>query len=182
MIPNVVTHNYDPVRGMGGNICDLPVTDAQRILDGIADSGARRIKTDYLRRRKAVEDWLIDERTNKLGPTAMDRPMYFFLGDFADGLDPSRPASLVMPLNAFASGALTFTYGDSMAQGHTPRRFRGRVYTLAEIEAVVAERGLPDLSRDRVGFIEVQVWDDGPIRDFIGAQWHGAKAEQTWKI
>ena len=181
-LPEVVTHNYDPARGLFRNLCALPAAEAERILDEIRVGGTRRIKANYLRRRHAVEDWLISERRRKLGATRLDRPIYFFLGDFADGLDPSRPASLVLPLAALPPDVLTFTYPDSMASlplsrhdHHRAERkdHHGKVFTLAEIREVVARFGLPgdrwkteaSMRYDR--FVEVQVWDDRPLRSLL---------------
>lgn len=155
---------------------------AQSVLDEIAATGRRRIKADYLRRRLEVEDWLISEKSRKLGATRRARPIYFFLGDFADGQDASRPESVVFPLVAFSPGTLTFTYPDSMASlpialsdDHLSCRkdYHGRVFTLDEIKAVVAEYGLPgerwktDSSMRYDRFIEVQVWDDAPIGRYL---------------
>lgn len=90
--PEVITHNYDPSRGVGQNICDLPEVDAKRILHEMNLPGHRRIKSDYLNRRLEVERWLIAKRRKKLGETPLHRPVYFFLGNFADGKDLSPPA------------------------------------------------------------------------------------------
>jgi hypothetical protein len=183
-LPDAITHNYDPARGVGRNICHLPESDAERILDEIRRSGSRNIKPDYLKRRMATEDWLISERQRKLGKTRLERPIYFFLGDFADGTDPSRPASLIMQLKAFPPNTLTFTYPDSMASlpiaindEHHPHRkaYHGQVFTLDEIRLVASEFGLPgdrwmtDPTMKYDKFIEVQVWDDRPIRECLGA-------------
>ena len=190
-MPEVVTHNYDPERGPFRNLCDLPEAEAERILDEIRAGGTRRIKTDYLRRRHAVEDWLRSERRRKLGATPLDRPIYFFLGDFADGLDRSRPASLVLPLAALPPEVLTFTYPDSMASLPLSREDRhsvhrkdhhGQVFTLAEIEEVVARFGLPgarwkteeSMRYDR--FVEVQVWNDRPLWPLMARESGGAFA------
>ncbi len=125
-----------------------------------------------------MEDWLISERRRRLGRTPLDRPIYFFLGDFADGQDLSRPQSHVLPLAKFPAQALTFTVPDSMASlplatlpDHRQHRrdYHGRVFTLPEIAEFVRQYGLPGTPSaapalspyDR--FIEVQVWDDGPI-------------------
>ena len=179
MIPNVITHNFDPALGAARNICSLPIEEAERVLDGIRASGTRQIKANYLRRRIAVEDWLISERYKKLGDTPLSRPIYFFLGDFANGKDPSRPSSLVMPLDAFSPEVLTFTYPDSMAslpmalrKEHAPQRkeYHGVVFTLQEIERVVAKFGFPISDRKYDRFIEVQVWDDAPIRKYMSKE------------
>lgn len=184
-VPNVITHNFDSTRGAGRNICDLALADAERVLDEIRASGRRSIKPDYLARRLTVEDWLIAERRRKLGKTPLHRPLYCFLGDFAEGLDASRPSSLVMPLDAFSADTLTFTYPDSMASlpiathdDHAEHRmpYHGQVFTLAEIREVVAIFGLPgtrwrdEPARAYDRFIEVQVWDALPLMAFIEAQ------------
>jgi hypothetical protein len=77
---------------------------------------------------------------------------------------------------------LTFTYPDSMASlplatgaehARDRKPYHGRVFTLREIEAVVAEFGMPgqrwrtDPSMHHDKFIEVQVWDDRPIKRFL---------------
>lgn len=176
--PEVVTHIYDPRRGPCRNICDLSEVQAERVLDEIRASGLRAIKSNYLQRRRLTEAWLIRERRRLLGPTKLERPVYFFLGDFSDGKDPSRPRSLVVRLREFPPETLTFTYPDSMASlpiatrddlRPQRKRYHGQVFTLGEIEAVVAEYGMPgerwktDPTMKYDKFIEVQVWDDRPI-------------------
>jgi hypothetical protein len=176
--PDIVTHNYHPARGIGGNICNLPHDEAERILDKLRALG-RNLRPHYLQKRLLVEDWLIAEKNGKLGSTQLKRPVYFFLGNFADGRDHARPESLVMPLAAFPSGALTFTYADSMTSYQfgvvgkhaRPQPHYGQVFTRMEIEAVVATARAP-LVKQVSGdwpeiFVEVQVWDDRPIREWI---------------
>lgn len=184
VFPDVLTHNYDPARGLAKNLCNLPKAQAEELLDEIRAFGKRAIKRNYLKRRLVTEDWLIAGRQEKLGPTPLLRPIYFFLGNFADGKDPSRPASLVMPLNAFDPAVLTFTYPDSMAslpiateERHRVHRrpYHGQIFTLLEIRAVVAQFGLPgqgsenDTEAPYDTFIEVQLWDDRPIRAFLAS-------------
>ncbi len=154
--PTVITHTYHPARGALRNVCALPDDEAERVLDAIRASGTARLRPTYLAKRRATEAWLIGERIRLLGPTPLARPLYFFLGDFADGLDPSRPCALVLPLAAFAPEILTFTLADSMEAIEDA----GPVLTLAEVTAHVAAHGLPDR------FIEVQVWDTAPLDSF----------------
>jgi hypothetical protein len=181
-IPQIVTHNYDPAAPFLANLCSLTRTHAERALQTIRDSGLRTIKANYLDRRLATEAWLIRERHRLLGNTRLPRPIYFFLGNYADGKDPSRPSSLVMPLSAFPNSVITLTYPDSMTshslatredRWHDRMGYHGRVYTLSEIPRVVQEFGMPFRDEDIVNsrrfdrFIEMQVWDDRPILEFL---------------
>jgi hypothetical protein len=187
--PATVTHNYHPARGIGGNVCNLPTAEAEQILDDIRTLG-RGLRPDYLRKRLLVEDWLISAKNEKLGRTALKRPIYFFLGNFADGKDPSRPQSLVMPLAEFSPSTLTFTYSDSMTsyqigivgaeRPSCPEPYFGQVFTRPEIEEVVATLGLPSDQSEpgewRDFFIEVQVWDDRPIREWVAKSMSASSA------
>lgn len=178
-MPTIITHNYEPARGALRNICSLPRREAEAILSKMRASSHLRIKPDYLDRRLRTERWLLAERRRKLGEPHLARPVYFFLGDFADGQDPLRPASLVLPLAALPPDAVTFTYPDSMAslplgrdRKHAADRrpYHGHVFTLAEITEVVRRYGMPGPSgkaedpRAVDRFIEVQVWDGLPLK------------------
>ncbi|MGO1080083.1 hypothetical protein [Inquilinus sp. CA228] len=182
VMPDVVTHNYDPGGLFLGNVCDLPPVEAEQVLDRIRTSGRRQIKPIYLRKRLETEAWLMAERRRLLGTTRRERPIYFFLGHFADGKDPSRPCSLVMPLDALPEDVVTFTFPDSMASlsiatcdDHRDERrpYHGRVFSLSQIMEVVAEFGVPDASwsqdhRRRFDrYVEVQVWDERPVTQFL---------------
>lgn len=183
--PEIVTHNYDPDFGAFRNICELPDSEANLVLDQIRAMGKRKIKANYLQRRRAVEDWLICESRKKIGSISLDRPIYFFLGDFADGRDQSRPQSFVMPLAEFSPDMITFTYPDSMASLPLATRdehlldrqeYHGKLFTLNEIKDVIARFGMPgdrwktDPSTRSDRFIEVQVWNDEPIKRYLSRQ------------
>jgi hypothetical protein len=182
LMPDEVTHNYNPEAPFLANICDLDRDEAEKVLQRIRDTGHRAIKSNYLRRRLETEDWLIKERHRILGHTPRMRPIYFFLGNFADGRDNSRPSSLVMPLAAFPKGSITFTFPDSMASlpiathrkyEFERQRYHGQVFSFEEIRHVIAKFGMPsenwaaDPRRRFDRFIEVQVWDDRPIVEYL---------------
>ncbi|NTG20672.1 hypothetical protein G6K88_13990 [Agrobacterium rhizogenes] len=183
-LPEMITHTFHPEGVFLANLCDLPTHDAERVLDRFRARGARR-KSDYLNRRLETEAWLIEERKRLLVNTHRTRPIYFFLGNFADGKDASRPCSLIMPLKAFAPETLTFTFPDSMAslsiatldkQAAKRKPYHGKLFSAAQIEHVIGEFGFPgnhwqlvESSEDR--FIEVQVWDERPIIEFVLNSW-----------
>lgn len=179
-IPDIITHNFDPDRGAFQNLCALSDAEAQRLLDSISTSGSRKIKPSYLRRRRETEQWLLAERLRLFGPPRLKYPIYGFLGDFADGADPSRSASALLPLAAFDSDMLTFTIADSMTSRPLAlleelaiyrKPHHGRAFALDDIRRHVERFGMPDATRcgapyaDR--FIEVQIWDDGPIQRLL---------------
>lgn len=183
-LPEVITHNYDPQRPFLNSLCDLPPEEAEKVLQAIRDSGKRIIKADYLSRRFDTETWLISEKRRLLGPTRRTRPIYFFLGHFADGRDWSRACSIVMPLRLIPDEVLTFTYPDSMASFSIATReshrfdrqpYHGQVYTRAQIKGVIEAYGMPsregntDPSRRYDRFVEVQVWDERPVIEFLGS-------------
>jgi hypothetical protein len=181
-LPDVVTHTFHPEAVFLSNICDLNCDEAQRILSQFRINGAR-LKSNYLDRRLETESWLIEERDRILGQTRRKRPIYFFLGNFADWVDASRPNSLVMPLKVFPPEILTFTYPDSMAalanksdaQWADRKPYHGKVFSLSEIKQVVREFGCPHNSKQNPAafgerFIEMQVWDERPITEFCAKQ------------
>lgn len=179
-LPANLTHNYDPEREPFRNVCALSEGEAERVLDEIRAGGRRNLKPDYLPRRLTTEAWLRAERTRKLGRPRLTHPIYCFLGD-TDWVDAGRPRSIRIPLAAFEREAVTFTYPDSMASlplatldAHLEDRrpYHGHVFTLDEIEEVVAAFGLLGEGRGQAAsrydtFIEAQVWDDRPLRDYL---------------
>lgn len=179
LLPSILTHNYDPARGPFRNICTLAYDEAEHILEDIRMTGKRKYKSNYLQRRIATEEWLYAKRTRKLGEPQLAHPIYFFLGEFY-GTDPARPLSIRIPLTAFSRQMITFTYPDSMTSlplatliEHQEDRkpYHGQVFTLDEIESVVAEYGMPGNAIDGAGsrydtFIEAQIWDENPLRRY----------------
>ncbi len=176
-LPAVITHNYHPDRGAFRNVCNLPKDEAEQIIASIRLTGHAYLKENYLQRRMLAEDWLIAERRQKIGETPLPRPIYFFLGNMADGLDKSRPDSIVLPIAGFNPDTITFTFPDSMTScpylrqsGLSREPWHGKVFTRGEIEDIIIRYGFPDpsLPREQRGpdaFIEVQVWDDRPLED-----------------
>lgn len=178
-LPSVLTHTYHPDYAPFGNICDGSRDAARKALADMNANGIRWTRPAYLQRRLAVESWLVREARAKITGVTLARPRYLFLGDFADGSDPARPASIRLPLASIPAEALTFTYPDSMTSfllcarpEHAAERrwFHGHVFTLTEIAAVVAEVGLPTHRFPRPrgtpsdGFIEAQLWDEQLVR------------------
>ncbi len=176
-LPAVITHNFHPDRGPFRNVCNSAAEDAERIIASIRLDGHAYLKQDYLQRRMLAESWLVEERQRKIGKTRLPRPIYFFLGNMADGWDKSRPVSIILPLAIFDARMITFTFPDSMSScphlraaddPHKP--WHGQVFTLNEIEGIISRYGFPDPNQPREQrepdtFVEMQVWDDSPLEN-----------------
>jgi hypothetical protein len=82
---------------------------------------------------------------------------------------------LRIPLAVFDAAIVSFTYGDTfpaMRYGDG-KPYRQQVYTLAELPRVVQEYGLPqewneDGQQGPDRYIEAQVWDDEPLKPYLG--------------
>jgi len=161
-MPEVVTHRYDPVHGACLNLCSLPDDEAMQVLESLRGKSRPNLKPDYLERRRAAEDWLLQAASCALKRPLGEKPVYFFLGDFSYCADPSRPAALVLPLSSLPTNSITFTLGDSMHVAEQPGR---KVWKLEEIDELFGRSesvegfGLSDRSGCQSQFIEMQVWE-----------------------
>jgi len=184
-LPQVLTHTYNPAPGPFLNLCSLDDTAAEQILDGMRRDHGRCLDSRYLEQRRATEDWLMRERRRKGIAGSLQRPIYFFLGNYDDGLDPARPAACVVPLDDIPPETLSFTFRDSMecysaAQRLPDREPHALLYSYPEMTQVYAAQGQSwvksrhidnpavesTLSPVRRGFVEVQVWCDVALRPY----------------
>lgn len=159
-MPAVVTHRYHPRLGPCRNLCQMGDLEAEELLRRLRGEFGRSLKAGYLTRRRATEAWLHRTAEGVLRRRLQPWPVYFFLGDFSHGLDPSRPAVLQVPLDRLAAERLTLTLGDSMTVAAQPR---AHLYGLEQVaslfaQGLVAGFGSSDQSRFQESFIEVQVW------------------------
>ncbi len=168
-LPNIVTHTYHPGPGPFLNLCALDDAEADVILTRMRREFGRCKSPDYLARRKRTEEWLRSASIAKGIGVKMHHPIYFFLGDFDDGLDPARPAAITAPLADFPTNVITFTYGDSMDCVDGPAPYN-HVFTYHEIQEFIRQTGIPHPGRSsdslapiRRAFIEMQVWDGEPL-------------------
>jgi hypothetical protein len=180
-LPDYLAHYYEASRGPLLNLSDLPPQQAEQVLDGIRRAGdvfASRRADDYLQVRRGLEEQVRALFTAKGGRPERERPHYFILGSCDWLLEWYRDGcELRVPLAAFRPECVSFTYGDTFPamRYRDDRPYRGQVYTLDELSALVEQFGLPqDWNRDGQGgperYIEAQVWEDAPLRQFLPAQ------------
>ena len=175
MLPDCLCHYYACERG---NLSDLPLAAAEDVLEEIRQRGvgfASQRSADYLTIRRELETKVRALFIEKGGQPRCERPHYMILGQcawvkgwYVEGCE------LCIPLAHFVPEQLSFTYGDTfpaMRYGDG-RPYRGQVYTLAELPALVEQFGLPqdwnaDGQHGPDRYIEAQIWDDGVLRKWL---------------
>lgn len=179
-VPACLSHYYEKTTGPFRNLSDLPFDEAEHVLAEIRARGAgfaSARNADYLKIRRDLEDQVRHLFIEKGGQPVRARPHYMILG-----VSPwllgwyEHGCELCIPLENFSPGIVSFTYGDTFPamryQDHKP--YRGQVYRLDELPAVIEQYGLPqEWNRDgRLGpdrYIEAQIWDDEPLRSYLPA-------------
>jgi hypothetical protein len=171
-------HYYECRRGPFDNLSDLPFVEAEQILTAIRQAGqtfASKRAPDYLAIRRDLEARVRHLFEAKGGRPRRARPHYMTVGAcpwlrewYVQGCE------LSIPLSSFAPDVISFTYGDTFPalRLQDGRPYRGQVYTLAELSALIQQHGLPqEWNRDgQYGperYIEAQVWDDTPLQLYL---------------
>jgi len=178
LLPDFLSHYYEAARGPFANLSHLPPAEAERILADIRQASnvfASQRPSDYLTIRRDLEQQVRQRFIAKGGQPLLAVPHYLIVGAcpwlqtwYVDGRE------LRLPLAKFDPASVSFTYGDTFPalRYQDGKPYRGQVYTLAELPKVVALYGLPQewnpdgrFGPDR--YIEAQVWDDEPLREFL---------------
>ncbi len=163
------------------NLSDLPFEEAERIQKSICKEGkvfASRRNDEYLAVRRALEDRVRNLFIEKGGRPVRERPHYMTLGPcswlkewYVEGCE------LNIPLSSFKPDTISFTYGDTFPamRYQDGKPYRGKVYTVKEISGIIETYGLPqEWNKDgKYGperYIEAQVWDDEPIKRYLGTE------------
>ncbi|WP_244852876.1 hypothetical protein [Bacillus sp. J14TS2] len=129
---------------------------------------------DYLKIRHRLELKARDLFISKGGKPLRTHPHYMTLGECPWLLDwyPTGQ-ELLIPIAEFDSSVISFTYGDLFPtmRYQDGKAYRGQVYTLEEIYEVIHQYGLPqewnpEGNKGPERYIEVQIWDDQPIRKY----------------
>ncbi len=180
--PDFLTHYYvdEPFR----TISDLTLSQTEQVLAEIAkrrELEFRLSKSDYLPRRRRIEQAMRRGFIAKNGKPKREHPHYMVLGTFAPWEEARR--KITIPLSAFSSNVLSFTLTDSFF-AYSERNLRGvaipsrpydrQVFRLEELDELIAKYGLPGErwqheTRDVFDvYVEAQVWDDEPLREYVG--------------
>jgi hypothetical protein len=178
VIPDYLSHYYEADRGPFVSLSNLPPEEAELIQEQIRREGkvfASQRKADYLQIRRELEDQVRALFITKGGRPVCQRPHYMILGSCPWLLDWYQAGcELRIPLSKFDPGRVSFTYGDTFPamRFRDGKPYRGQVYRLDEIPALVETYGMPqewnrDGSLAPERYIEAQVWSDEPVKPYL---------------
>lgn len=173
-LPDFLSHYYEAAIGPFVNLSDLPPAEAEALQSQLRQQNetfAGKRDTGYLAIRRKLETRVRQLFCRKGGRPVRQRPHYMILGAcpwletwYTDGRE------LRIPLARFSADIISFTYGDTFPamRYQDGKPYRGQVFTLDELPALVKSFGLPQdrnpngaLGPDR--YIEAQIWDDAPL-------------------
>lgn len=167
-------HYYDDSTGPFRNLSDLDLQEAERVLSDIRFQRkglASQRSLDYMATRFELEDLARAMFIGKGGRPIRRRPHYMTFRSVRWLLDwYPNGRELRIPISAFNTVAISFTYGDLFPtmRFNDDRPYRRQLYTIDEIYGVISSHGLPqdwnrngDWGPER--YIEVQIWDDSAL-------------------
>jgi hypothetical protein len=188
-----LTHYYHTDQEPFRSLSALPDEAALQIMQSLVDDSpyGERFKhpRQYLADRRAAEKWVREGFILKGGKPQAQYPIAMVLGSsqwlckFAP--QPEKHGEIRLPLSLFSKYEVSFTYPDSMishwlGRDQPPEFYlpdlHGIIFTLDEILAIVAERGMPEgrwqthLPEHLAPYIEAQVWNHTKLREFRMSQ------------
>ncbi len=123
-IPSFLTHYYESEYGPFRNICDLPESDWEAIIEREKNASTEfnrySMGKEFFKNRCEAEDHLIQLYASKFGRSPKRRPSYAILGSFdRTGKMYRHPRKIELPLSVFEENEVTFIYEDHSHLGWT---------------------------------------------------------------
>ncbi|MEL6558447.1 MAG: hypothetical protein AAFQ94_09700 [Bacteroidota bacterium] len=184
-IPEFLYHYYELKNGPFRNITEQGPEKGKEIQQNITEGFNSNRPPNYIELRFALEARIKKQFINKGGIATRNDPFYFTLGEckWAESWYVN-PGVIKIPIAKFNPKHISFTYPDSMVsfQFHDEpklatyrKNVNGKIYLLNEIKKEIIDvYGIPSQEKweseeamkyDR--YIEVQVWDDRVINEFL---------------
>jgi hypothetical protein len=163
-------------------LSDLAPGDVDDLVARLAEERTlpfRLTQTEYMPRRRKIEQRVRHEFVEKGGRPTRSNPHYMILGR-SPYWEKVEPNVVVVPLSNFPPDVISFTYTDSYytfsdatlrGRPIPPRPHRRTVYRLCELDDVVREFGMPpgyvNADEEFDVYIEAQIWDDQPLQEYL---------------
>ena len=172
-------HYFDKRTGPFKSLTAISPEEAREVLEKNkrefpGSFGAQR-DDSYITKRRNTEAILRREFKAKGGVMDIDSPHYMVV-EFSPWLNTwfEQGEYIMIPADKFDKSKLSFTYGDSMPTFNYKdgKEYREKLYTYDEILEVIEKYGLPqdwndDGKQGPERYIEVHVWTDDVIRDYL---------------
>lgn len=173
-------HYFDQTIGPFVSLSDLPVDEAQSVLDTIKaakpNSQSAQRHDKYLEYRRNCEGIIRSAFANKGGVITRTSPHYMVVGE-SPWLSTwfENSAYVRISIEELDLRTVSFTYGDSMPTFsptiHDGKEYRKQLYTYEEILGIIQKYGMPQEWNDdgRFGperYIEAHIWSDETIRKY----------------
>lgn len=175
-------HYFDKTIGAFNNLSELPIDEANAILNAIKEAkpnvqSATRLP-GYMERRHVVEEILRTEFEKKGGIIQRKSPHYMvvehspWLSTWFENSDYIK-----IPIDEFDLKTVSFTYGDAFPvfsdnkHKMDDKEYRRKLYTYDEILKIIDKYGLPqDWNNDGTygpsRYVEAHVWSDETINRY----------------
>lgn len=173
-------HYYDKTIGPFVNLSDIPLHEANNILETIrkekpnVQSAKRQLS--YMEDRLHYEEILKAEFIKKGGVIRRKAPHYMVI-EHSPWLSTwfDNCAYIKIPIEEFDINSISFTYGDShptfSQRINDGKEYRKKLYTLSEIMKVIEQYALPqDWNDDGTygpeRYVEAHIWSDETIDNY----------------
>lgn len=180
MVNIYLYHYFDKSIGAFNNLSDLPIDEANTILNTIKkmkpNSQSAQRHDKYIEYRRNCES-IIRSKFAKKGGTITRMAPHYMVIEHSPWLSTwfENCAFVKIPIEEFNLNTLSFTYGDSMPTFsptiNDKKEYRHQLYNYNEILEIINRYGLPQNWNDdgKYGperYVEVHVWSDETINKY----------------
>lgn len=166
-------HYFEKSVGPFINLSEIDIKKATAIQNNLKGVFASRRNSEYLIRRKYLEQLVRGLFIKKGGKPKRQTPYYMTVGKCDWLMTWYKEAEFIrIPSSEFNKSTISFTYGDmfpTFSDKVTDNlEYRKNVYTYDEIIYIIEKYGMPQDKWDgsifaQPAYVEVQVWDEKPI-------------------
>ena len=173
-------HYFDKTIGAFANLSDLPVDEANAVIDNIKKEKPNAMCAQrhpkYMQLRHNYEEILKNEFLKKGGTIKRNKPHYMVV-EHCPWLSTwfENSGFIKIPVKEFDINTVSFTYGDSHPtfsdKVNDGKEYRKKLYMYAEIVKIIDKYGLPqdwnsDGKHGPERYVEAHIWSDETINKY----------------